>query len=188
MKIQKQIQDYYDGQAPSESFWLDLDESILPIKKSRRSNWARVVSLSLGVAAAVVIGTWWFGLQSFRVSVFEEVATHHLEHKAMDVLERDYDRLSEDLSDFDCDLRSTRSFIGGYDLVGGRYCSLRQRQAIQMRLKHRESGALDTLYVTALKGELSRVSDFQKEIVGDVNLTMWKEDERLFVLASSVSR
>jgi len=46
---------------------------------------------------------------------------------------------------------------GRYTLVGGRYCSIQGEMAAQLKVNHRDSGEISTLYITPLTEPLNTI-------------------------------
>lgn len=181
------IREHYSMLKPSEGFLQSVEEraGIAAASRHRRVQLRRVFAVA---ASFVLLGvfSFWAWSHAVRISVYSEVATHHLEEKRMDVETDDFLVLERSLPRFSSPVKSDLLEELGYSLSGGRYCSLNNRLAVQMRLVDSRSGKSDTLYVTHLKGELDVVAREDERVVGDVKVKMWREDSRLFVLASSI--
>lgn len=149
----------------------------------------RLSYLIVGATAALVLFAvfWQFRIGVLRDSIFQEVATHHLEHKAMDIETADFSVLEAALTKFEVNLSPQSPQTSGYRLEGGRYCSLNQRLAIQMQLRGKSNGKSATLYVTKVQNEIASIARAEGRNVGDVALQMWTESDSLFILATAAN-
>ncbi|MEM6821080.1 MAG: hypothetical protein AAF558_03905 [Verrucomicrobiota bacterium] len=186
MNFKKLIKSHYDAQVPSKSLMKQI-EAMQP-EQSSNSPFLPILSRGLLAAATLVIlsaSAWWFWIGSLQQSIAGEIAMHHLEHKALDVVESDYAVLASKMPRLNFDLDSSHSRLSSYRLEGGRYCALRQRLAAQLRIRHIESGREDTLYVVPARGELKRITRAFTKEAGDVTVHAWNEGNRFFALAQT---
>ena len=186
MSLDKEIRNHYARQEPSDDFWLRLEEELGESKPEER----RVIWWPRYVAAAALAILAFLGFQlvedeGLSVEIFEEVATHHLNEKPMDVLTADYATLNRSLDKLGDDLEPTLGLMDRFQLEGGRYCSIHHRLALQLKLRDRETLHTGTLYVTNLHQEFLNTPAYAEQSLGDVDLRMWHEKGRLYVLATA---
>jgi len=70
-----------------------------------------------------------------------------------------------------------------FQLIGGRYCSIQSGLAAQLKVRSNSSGAVSTLYVTAMTENLQRIKQ-QQTAQGRVNIRLWHQQGRFFGLAT----
>lgn len=182
MDFEKDIAEHYDKQEPSEGFWKRIRR-----ERFRRRN-RRILSACVAVAAVIAVSlgaTWWYGIQKLEHEVFAQVADRHLTPVDSRYAAASIEELADRLERCRFSLKSQEPCMDEYVTVAGGYCSIKQKLAVQIKMKREACGSVDTLYVTDLNEELSRLRDRSEAILGDVNLRMWKEQDRLYVLASS---
>ncbi len=68
--------------------------------------------------------------------------------------------------------------------VCGRYCSIQAQLAAQLKLRHRPTGRLTTLYVTELTPGLKALPGVRR-LFEDVTIEIWRQNGLLYVLASA---
>ena len=70
-----------------------------------------------------------------------------------------------------------------YTLVGGRYCSIHNKLAAQLRVRENATGEMHTLYITELTDELRALRETTRPSDG-IQVRLWNEGECFFGLAS----
>lgn len=112
------------------------------------------------------------------------VAGNHTSQLDPEFSSRDYVELQNRLARADFNIRPDKAFLQDeYSLVGGRYCSLNTCLAVQLRLEHNQTGERVTLYVAKLQPQLGDIDDDVK-VVNGIRVQVWKNTDRLFVMAS----
>jgi hypothetical protein len=139
------------------------------------------------VAATLVIG---FGFLHFYLTerdtttrVLAEIAMNHKKQLAVEVTADTFVDIGRALERLEFDVPRPERLLGGFDLLGGRYCSIHGNLAAQLKLRDPETGAVHTLYVTDLSAGLAGVAEGTANHDG-VDITLWHEDEIFFGLAS----
>ena len=112
--------------------------------------------------------------------VAEEIALNHSKHLKPVFFGVGYGALGSQMAKLDFEL-VTPAQLQGFELVGGRYCSIRGKIAAQIKLTD-EAGREHTLYVVSARGELLNVQE-REQVFGDVVVTTWREGDLLFGLA-----
>ena len=65
----------------------------------------------------------------------------------------------------------------------GRYCSIQNKQAAQLRVRENATGEMHTLYITSLTDELRALPDTTRTSAG-IQVRLWNDGECFFGLAS----
>lgn len=112
----------------------------------------------------------------------KEVAFNHQKSLKSDILSGNTDVLNKKMNKLDFEIHMPSNLENKYKLLGGRYCSIDQRIAAQLRLKDKASNNVATLYVLdKLKNENLKESFFMDSI----HIKIWNEKHNLFVLATN---
>ncbi len=137
------------------------------------------------VAAALVAG---FGLLHFHIverdaeiRVLAEIAMNHKKQLAVEVSAGSFSAVERALDRLDIPIRPSGDRLAGYDLLGGRYCSIQGGLAAQLRLRDRETGRPHTLYATALTPALTGLED--AAVHDGIVIALWREGAVFFALA-----
>ena len=130
-----------------------------PVEPAPRS--VRAMAPIAAVLAVIVVaaGLLWnanFKQQSqVSLLIAEEVVQNHLKMKPLEVTSHSLHDMRAYFNQLDFSLRNS-SLIATSDLqlLGGRYCTIQGFTAAQLRLKHNETGDLETLYQAPYDAEL----------------------------------
>lgn len=120
--------------------------------------------------------------------VAQEIAYNHAKGMRPEVLSKEYEEVSHFLGKLDFALIVPKRFSkDSWELIGGRYCSIAGKIAAQLRLRHRTTGQIYTLYEAqipqTLKGQVLE-ADLEKQ---GSHVTLWKERGLLLGLAGPQS-
>ena len=183
------IRDYYR----SKTLSVDRVEAILRSSSASSSSTrrgrrraGRLYWIS-GIAATLAVGLLGAHLALVRAtladSVLREVAMNHQKGLAVEVAADRYDHVQEKLDRLGFSVQpGDDALLSGYDLVGGRYCSIQGGIAAQLKVRDRKTGGLLTLYVTDLTETLDDIGPGGRVFDG-VRIRLWTEDSRFFALA-----
>lgn len=185
--VEEQLRAFYEGrQMPDERA-----EAILSEARELRPLRFRVSPRLLAAAAAVfcvVAG----GLLTSILSpsrgvvpdLVDEMAVHHVEGKDPTVFSDSYDIVQSSLKRLPFSILPSRpSLLRDFELVGGRYCSLRGNPVAQIKLRDKEQAETHTLYVGSLPRALQNMKA-ETFYCDGVIVEIWTHDDRLFGLAS----
>ena len=121
----------------------------------------RVVLRIAAVMAVIAIAAgllWNVGLYKqtqISLLVAEEVVQNHLKMKPLEVTGHSMQDMRAYFNQLDFSLRdSSLIATSNLQLLGGRYCSIQGFTAAQLRMKHKETGDLETLYQAPYNSEL----------------------------------
>lgn len=184
--IEEQLRLHYEGKKLSE----ERAESILSQARALRPLRFRLTVRLLAAAAVVVLmvggvlTVFLWPPAGVASKLADEIAVHHLKREEPTVKSGSYDVVQAGLARLSFSiLPSSPRLLSGYDLVGGKYCSLRSHPVAQLNLMDRQNGNPHTLYVMALTRDLRNVKP-EKFYRDGVIVELWADDGRLFGLAS----
>jgi len=190
--LDSKIKAYYEAQRlPSEAVQRILGATpeggdLPPRSTSRWSPW-------LGVAAAAGLAM----LLSFHFvkggddpspvvyEVAGEMALRHNSDPPLDVAASTYEEVQERLENlvFTVTPVVKRQLLSAYEVLGARYCQIQGRQGAHLKLRHRGTGVLCSLYVASLDGPLAELDDTDAQLELEQNkVMMWSDSGRLFAL------
>lgn len=147
----------------------------------RRWYWGLAAALA---AIGVGLGALHYHLQQRDIAdlVLAEVAMNHNQGLEVEVASQDYSALQTRMDRLDFSLAPPEAVGAGFDLIGGRYCSIRGNIAAQLKLREKSTGEVLTLYVTDLTDNLARIAGREASRDG-VRIRLWREGDRFFALA-----
>ena len=176
--LEGEIRKYYnDKTLPAKSVHRMLGATA----HARSGIWGYVL-----IAATVILG---IGLytsldraQSLTDRVLQEIVMNHEKALDIEVAAADYEELQSRMDRIDFDISPNAAIRKSYELKGGRYCSIQGELAAQLKIRHRETRIVHTLYVTRLSPTLDRLSD-RSYIKTATRIRLWKDNGRFFGLA-----
>lgn len=179
-KLDNTIVEYYKEEHLSD----DRISSILFAGKRAHQKRNR---LSWGLLAAVLILALMpifmiqnHGVQTFRSEAIEEVAYNHLKREQPKFYSSSYETISQNLEKLSFQLKRP-TFLDGYTLVGGKYCSVQGVKAAQLKVFD-GSGDSGTIYVVPAKEKFSKLRGSYQSSEG-VNIEFHQEHNLLWIYA-----
>ncbi len=183
----KAVSHYYQKKALSaEKLQQLMDVAKLVEKKpgAKGINWKRrwVMQRNVSVAAslllAVVILFQWMKVaptqQQLVSSIAQEIAINHQKQFSSDFSEVSYAALNQVMIKLDFKLIDPeRLKVNGFEILGGRYCSLSGHIAAQVRLKNSD-GEIFTLYQTSSHEIFDSLTEHVQQAKG-IDIEMWSE-------------
>jgi len=138
----------------------------------------------------VMAGQFFYHQQSYQgnltTRVLEEIAMNHNKKLDAEYVETRPEILRAVMQRLDFPLDLPTDIQRDFQLIGGRYCSIQGGLAAQLKVRNRTSGAVSTLYVTALTEKLARIKE-QQVLQGSVDIHLWQQQGRFFGLATDAS-
>jgi anti-sigma factor RsiW len=178
--IDTQIKEYYQKQPLSE----DQLRALRPPEDSPATRPWLLPFAAAATAAAVVLAIFILKPVGLTEAVVTEIAKNHSAHHPMEIRSSDYGEVAAALDRIQFPLTPPdEEFRRQYTLVGGRYCSIRNKRAAQLRVRKNSTGQMHTLYITKLTDELRALPETTRTIDG-VQVRLWNDGKCLFGLAS----
>ena len=181
--IDDQVRAFYLEQELPEERLTQLLERAEASRRARRRRW---LALAAAVVLTVAGGLWlrhWTAAERLADRVVAEVAMNHRKDLAVEVETSDYELLGTALDKLPFEIAPPAAEQAlGYELVGGRYCSIQAQLAAQLKIRHSRTGRLATLYVTELSPELASLPG-QQLSADEITVDLWAQGGLLFALA-----
>ncbi len=187
--LDKLVRDYYGDQSLSDGRITEILNAAQRPPRQATPNRVWYVRLS-AVAAALLLGFAVFHTYShMRVTtqgVLAEIAMNHGKSLAVEFETDAFADLQTALDRLDFVIEPPAHVLSGYQLIGGRYCSIQGGIAAQVKLRDTATGVVDTLYATRLTPALTKVGE-QTTRRDNVTITLWRADDVFYGLARSAS-
>jgi len=183
----KAVKDYYQEKTLSaEKLQQLMDVAQLAEKKPAaevvnwKSRWLiqRNISIAASLLLAVLILFQWMNVaptqQQLVASIAKEIAINHQKQFASDFSASSYAGLSRVMAKLDFKLIDPERLRSkGFEILGGRYCSLSGHIAAQVRLKN-SAGEIFTLYQTNSHETFKALTEHAARAKG-IDIEMWNE-------------
>ena len=175
--IDTQIKEYYQKQTLPE-------EQLAALRPPEDAPATRPWLLPFAAAAGVVLAIFLWKPADLPQAVATEIAKNHSAQMPMKIRSSDYQEVAAGLNQIQFPLMPPdEDFRREYTLVGGRYCSIRNKRAAQLRVRENATGQMHTLYITSLTEELRALPETTRTIDG-IQVRLWTDGKCLFGLAS----
>ena len=177
--IDTQIKEYYQKQTLPEE---NLQAMQPPEDTPRSSQWPWLLPLAAAAVALLAIFLW--NPSSPPQAVATEIAKNHNAQLAMEISSSDYQEVAAKLDRIKFSLTPpSGEFRRQFTLIGGRYCSIQNELAAQLRVQENATGKMHTLYITRSTDDFGALKDTTQTVNG-VKVRLWTEGDRFFGLAS----
>ncbi len=181
--MKKIIQNHFDQYQLSEEQLHRLREIQSVATPPRFASFLKVHRISaafVSVLALLVVGTlaWWqpWNQSTSISSLASEIAYHHNKQMGMEIESSSLETVRTYLSKLDFPLIESNRFpSSNWELVGGRYCSLKGHIAAQLRLRERSTGKTATFYQLLMPKETANFEGTFEEFDQGVKVKLWKE-------------
>ena len=193
-KLKQSVREHIESFSLNDS-QLEQLESLGKETKTEKAGHATIFyrSLAGAVAAfilAVILIPTIFETENMHERIAQEVALNHIKLKPLEIETSSIDGVRDYFSKLDFIPVSSDLIDGsGFELIGGRYCSLQGIGAAQLRLKQPGSDAVHTLYQTEYRKELfedmpviERGDEPVELYAKGIRVTIWVEKDLLFAL------
>lgn len=193
-KLDRQIREYFMGQMlPEAAVQSVLQQGASPQGGQTTRQWWLTWG-PVAIAATVILA---FTFQAGRnyvdngyaMELAGQIAIRHEGDGALEVKGGSFDSIQEGLRELQFSIMPElkSQILSAYEILGARYCQLQGQQAAHLRVKHRVTGALCTLYITSMNGPLAKVHDALPGGESEIDLeahkvNMWEDSGRLFAL------
>jgi hypothetical protein len=183
----KAVKDYYQKKSLSaEKLQRLMDVAQLAEKKPVaevvhwKSRWLmqRNILLAASLLLSVLVSFQWMNVaptqQQLVASIAKEIAINHQKQFASDFSASSYAGLNRVMTKLDFKLIDSEKLRSkGFEIMGGRYCSLSGHIAAQVRLKN-SAGEIFTLYQTSSHETFEALTEHVARAKG-VDIEMWNE-------------
>ncbi|MEM7048542.1 MAG: hypothetical protein AAF604_02735 [Acidobacteriota bacterium] len=178
--IDDQVRDFYLAEG------LDDERLASLLAGARRRRRRRVLRLAAAAVVTAVVTSllWWLPGSDRADAVAAEVLLNHQKNLDSDfeaaswtALDRGLDRLPFTL----VRPRAPQNRLAGFELLGGRYCSIQAQLAAQVKLAG-DGGRRATLYVTERSGALDGLDGKRRPQEGAV-IDFWVQGDLFYALA-----
>ncbi len=164
-------------------------------KRTREANKARLhsslrssylIPLAASILLAIGILAWLYtpgtgGGIADQVAV--EIGHNHHQHGDLLVESDNYGAVQTALGELDFSVRPQReTLVREFALIGGKYCVIQGSKAAQLKLKHRGSGIVHTLYILPVNKKTENLREGAYE-TGGVHVELWTDRALLYGLA-----
>jgi len=178
--IDTQIKEYYQKQTlPEEQL-----AALRPPEDSPAPRPWLLPFATAATAAAVVLAIFLWKPADLPQAVAAEIVKNHNAQLPMDIRSSDYREVAAALDQIHFPLMPPdEKFRREYTLVGGRYCSIQNKRAAQLRVRENATGQMHTLYITSLTDELRALPETTRTSAG-IQVRLWNDGECFFGLAA----
>lgn len=181
--IDDQVRAFYREQELPEERLAQLLERAQEARRARQRRWLAVAAaIALLVIGGALLRHWTMA-EGLADRVVAEVALNHRKDLAVEVSAASYEQLRSVLDKLPFDVAPPLAdHAEGYQLVGGRYCTIQAQLAAQLKIRHPQTGSLATLYVTELSPELASLPGKQRSDE-EVTVEIWAQGDLLYAMA-----
>lgn len=148
---------------------------------SRRKVYS-MMAVTVTVFLVVIVTQSFYWQRDLAQLVFAEIAMNHNKRLESEFATTDYKTLASAMQRLDFNLSPPNVIQSSYDLLGGRYCSIRGNIAAQLKVKDKQTGRVATLYITQLNSDLERIKP-KAVIVDQVIIQLWRSEDKFYGLA-----
>lgn len=181
-EIDKKIREYYQGKSLSKD---QLQQITSGNKiKTPLNPWKSILKYA---AVITLIGVAFWGYQSIQKNnLLKEyakvVAYNH--HKGLDpaIKAQSVSELNSLMNKLNFEIEFPQKIHNNYALLGGRYCSIDERMAAQLKIQNKKTNQIETLYVLAKIPNDNYDNSF---LLDSTSVHIWNSQTNLFVLASN---
>lgn len=180
--LDKKIASYYNSRKLSPE---QLKGIVEPSQqKVGGVNWYRPLAYAASILLLITTVYLFYFLPNQQNSILEqfaeEVAYNHKKQKPPKFMTSDVAELNQILDKLDFNFELGNRILSQYKLIGGKYCSVDNRIAVQLRLEDKD-GNWSTCYIFKKKEDFS----FDKSIINDkTEVELWDKDDLIYAIAS----
>ena len=166
------------------------NKPVLPREVEERRDWTRRQWLHAAVIGAVFLcgGAFVHRLVSQRDTrkiLLNELVLHHREALELDAVTDSLEGLQVALEKLPFELRTPEHLVANHELLGGRYCSLLGKLAVQLKLRDPATGRIDTLFLTPQTAKLGELRA-ERIQVEETQITLGSTDDLFFGYARQI--
>jgi hypothetical protein len=190
-KLKEGLKEYYAKHNLSTAQMLQMQniqkKSFSQFNRGRglHAQWA----IAAGVAALLFGAFIFFNTASRRTYIAElvsEVAYNHNRNLAMEIESNSLKEIASYLSRLDFSLiHPARLASDNWEMIGGRYCSLKGQFAAQLKLRNKVNQKIYTLYQLEKPRDINNFADFSEHFAKGVKVDLWLERGLIVALAET---
>ena len=179
--VDEEVVKFYDAQKLDDSF---VESLIVQANNQPKASSFRGWSIAALLVISTIVSSF-FMHREYRVSaVMNEIAKNYIKNEKVLFHTSKYSVLQEKLSQLDFNIKPNQiRLLDGFDLVGGKYCSLEGSKAAQMKFVNPQTGESKILYAVSLSQTLDWIEQDEGEKM-EVDINLWSESGTLFGLSS----
>ncbi len=183
-KLEQELNNYYRSKRIASDKITAIQASVHEMGGTRRRS-SYLIPLAAAILLTIGIGLWMHIStdSSLTHQVVTEIGHNHRQHGALVVKSDQYDVVQAALSELDFSIRPRRGeLVRDFVLVGGKYCTIQGSQAAQLKLSHRKSQIIYTLYVLPIADDIKDVEPGIYETNG-LQVELWTDQFLFYGLA-----
>jgi len=188
--IKEATKKYYEQFSLSENQLNSLESRVKNTKKE--INYAR--GQKLATLAASIVGVFFLGFLVYqnntltiKEQLIEEIAYNHKKNLNPEIISSSFKQVRQYFSKLDfVPVNSKTLPTAEWELIGGRYCSLQNELAVQLRLRDKKSDNVYTWYQLSNKNNLIHISETYDVFKDGMRVQIWEENGIIHGLAGGM--
>jgi hypothetical protein len=188
-KFKESIKEYYEKHNLSTTQLLqmqNIQKKLYPQFNRRRrlhTQWA----IAAG-AVVLLLGAFIFfnatSNRTYIADLISEIAYNHNINLEMEIKSNSLKEIASYLSRLDFPLiNPARLSSENWEMIGGRYCSLKGQFAAQLKLRNKVDQKIYTLYQIEKPHDIKNIADFSEHFAKGVKVNLWFERGLILALA-----
>ena len=157
--------------------------------EGKRENWrGRRTLFAFAVILLIIVAVWRLPSQtSLSSRIAAEIATNHLKRVPSEINSDSLQSVQEYLNRIDFALiESSQLTANRWKLLGGRYCSIQGKLAVQLKMRNKQDNLLHTLYQVPFPITGIDEEHLPQEIFVDgAKVKLWREKDLLLGLVKT---
>ena len=182
--LEQELKNYYRSKCLASDRITAIQSSVHQIDRTRHRVFY-LIPLTTIVLLVIGIGLWLHMDTGGNLTkqIVAEIGYNHQQHGALIVESDRYGVVQAALSELDFPIRPQgNELVQDFTLIGGKYCSIRNSRAAQLKLSHNNSGIIYTLYVLPMTDDIKDVEAGVYE-TNSVKVELWTDQLLLYGLA-----
>jgi hypothetical protein len=188
-RLKESIKEYYGQYNLSTNQLLQMQniQKNLYSQHYPRRKYHMAWAIAAGVAVLLLGSFIFFNTTSHRTYIAElisEIAYNHNRNLEMEIKSNSLKEIASYLSRLDFSLiHPARLPEGNWEMIGGRYCSLKGQFAAQLKLRNKTNQKSYTLYQIEKPHGIKNIADFSEHFAKGVKVNLWLERGLIIALA-----
>lgn len=181
--LEQELKNYYRSKRLASHRIAAIQASVRETGRTRR-RISYLIPLAAAILLTIGIGLWpHMSTDSITHQVVAEIKHNHRQHGVLIVESDRYGVVQAALGELDFPIRPRRDeLVQDFVLLGGKYCTIQGSRAAQLKLSHRNSRTIHTLYVLPMADDIKEVEPGVYETNG-VQIELWTDQSLLYGLA-----